>query len=113
MIFPWMFDELSMFAPVKEAAHLLAAHHWPKMYDPEALARCEVPVAAASYIDDMYVDYNLAQETAALIGSAAPGGGRDIRQLVTNEYTHSGLRENGPKFFDDLLAYARNTSPVR
>lgn len=110
MIFPWMFDELSLFAPLKECAEILASTAWPPLYDTAALARCDVPVAAASYLDDMYVDYDLAQETAALIGS---DGGREVRQLITNEYTHSGLRENGAKFFKDLLAYARDETPVR
>jgi len=40
----------------------------------------QVPVACATYLDDMYVDYNLAQETLQGI----PG----VRQWVTNEFKH-------------------------
>jgi hypothetical protein len=40
----------------------------------------QVPVACATYLDDMYVDYNLAQET--LEGAPA------VRQWVTNEFKH-------------------------
>jgi hypothetical protein len=40
----------------------------------------QVPVACATYLDDMYVDYNLAQETLRELPSA--------RQWVTNEFKH-------------------------
>jgi hypothetical protein len=40
----------------------------------------QVPVACATYLDDMYVEYNLAQET--LEGVPA------VRQWVTNEFKH-------------------------
>lgn len=42
--------------------------------------RTQVPVAAATYLDDMYVDYNLAQATL----QGVPG----VRQWVTNEFKH-------------------------
>jgi hypothetical protein len=40
----------------------------------------QVPVACATYLDDMYVDYNLAQDT--LEGVAG------VKQWVTNEFKH-------------------------
>ena len=35
------------------AAQLLAEHPWPRLYDPDRLARNEVPVAATIYVDDV------------------------------------------------------------
>ena len=38
MVFPWMFDEFSALAPLKEAAVILAAKEdWPVLYDRQAL----------------------------------------------------------------------------
>ena len=33
-VFPWMFEDYGMLAPLREAAELLAAHEWPRLYDP-------------------------------------------------------------------------------
>ncbi|SDE41781.1 proline iminopeptidase [Blastococcus fimeti] len=85
MIYPWMFDEIASLRPFAAAAHALAAHaeHTP-LYDPDRLAANEVPVDAAVYFDDMYVDADLSLETAAAVGN--------VRTWVTNEYEHDGLR---------------------
>ena len=57
MIYPWMFDVYPQLKPLKEAAEILAQDEtWPRLYDAERLARNAVPVAAAVYYDDMYVD---------------------------------------------------------
>jgi pimeloyl-ACP methyl ester carboxylesterase len=55
-VYPWMFEELVALAPLREAAEILAAHEWTRLYDPERLAANEVPVAAAVYAEDMYVE---------------------------------------------------------
>ncbi|MGN0112819.1 MAG: proline iminopeptidase, partial [Cellulosimicrobium funkei] len=44
----------------------------------------EVPVEAAVYFDDMFVDAGLSLETAARVGN--------VRTWVTNEFEHDGLR---------------------
>ena len=51
-VFPWMFVDYGALAPLREAAELLAAHEWPRLYDPERLRANEVPVAAAIYAND-------------------------------------------------------------
>ncbi len=85
MIYPWMFDEIASLRPFAAAAQALAEHpeHTP-LYDPARLAANEVPVDAAVYFDDMYVDAELSLETAAAVGN--------VRTWVTNEYEHDGLR---------------------
>ena len=62
MVFPWMFEEFAALQPVKEAAEILAKKaDWPKLYDLETLESNSVPVAGATYYEDMYVDFELAQ----------------------------------------------------
>lgn len=49
----------------------------------------------------MYVDFNLAQETAAKIAGC--------RQWMSNEFQHSGLRDDGATIFEALLAMTRGS----
>ncbi|MDN3311563.1 alpha/beta fold hydrolase [Microbacterium oryzae] len=87
MFFPWMFDEIASLRPFREAAHALAAaDDHPRLYDRARLARNEVPVAAAMYYDDMYVDFHQAEETARFVPNT--------HLWVTNEYEHDGLRQD-------------------
>ncbi len=97
-IFPWMFDAPSL-APLREAAELLAAHDWPRLYDPAALARNEVAAAAAVYAEDPYVERVFSERTAA----AVPG----LRVWLTSEYDHDGLRRDGERVLGRLLDLAR------
>jgi pimeloyl-ACP methyl ester carboxylesterase len=85
MIYPWMFDEIASLRPFGPAAHALAAREdLPAPYDPTRLAANDVPVDAAVYFDDMYVDADLSLATAAAVGN--------VRTWVTNEFEHDGLR---------------------
>ena len=62
MVFPWMFEEFEALRPLKEAADILASKaDWPQLYKVETLSRNSVPVAGATYYEDMYVDFELAQ----------------------------------------------------
>ncbi|MEV7194309.1 alpha/beta fold hydrolase [Streptomyces sp. NPDC093510] len=96
----WMFDSDPALRPLRETADLLAERTaWPRLYDPERLAANEVPVAAAIYHDDMYVDTEHALRTARTI--------RGLRTWVTDEFEHDGLRVSGPRVLDRLLALTR------
>jgi hypothetical protein len=82
MVFPWMFDDFAALAPLKGAAEALAAKEdWPRLYDAAALQEGTVPVASATYFEDMYVDMGCAQVRArparlhAAALSAAPAQG--------------------------------------
>ncbi|GAB2816587.1 alpha/beta fold hydrolase [Actinocorallia aurea] len=87
MIYPWLFEEDSALAPLRAAAHSLASFtDWPPLYDPAALARNTVPVAAAIYADDMYVDREMSLTTAASIAGLTP--------WLTPDHAHDGLRES-------------------
>jgi pimeloyl-ACP methyl ester carboxylesterase len=98
MMFPWMFREIAALRPFAGAADLLAAGEWPALYDPARLAANEVPLVAAVYADDMYVDMGLSLETAAAVGNT--------RTWVTNEYQHDGLRVGGEHVLTRLMDMA-------
>jgi pimeloyl-ACP methyl ester carboxylesterase len=84
MMYPWMFEEIRALRPFRAAVELLAAEtDWSPLYDLAALAANEVPVAAAVYYDDMYVDAHLQLDTIARVGNA--------QAWVTNEYEHDGI----------------------
>jgi pimeloyl-ACP methyl ester carboxylesterase len=88
MMFPWMFREIRSLRPFAAAADLLAAKDdWTPLYDPDRLRGNDVPLVAAVYYDDLYVDAELQLDTLARVGNS--------RAWVTNEYEHDGLR-NGP-----------------
>ena len=99
-IHPWLFDCDPALRPLRETAELLAARtDWQPLYDPARLAANEVPVAAAVYHDDMYVDTAHSLATARAI--------RGLRTWVTDEFEHDGVRAGGPRVLDRLLALAR------
>ena len=98
-VYPWMFEEYGALAPLREAADLLAEHDWPRLYDPARLAANEVPVAAAIYADDMYVERAFSEQTAAAIGG--------LRPWLTNELHHDGLRIEGDRVLGRLIDMVR------
>ncbi|GAA4950009.1 pimeloyl-ACP methyl ester carboxylesterase [Nonomuraea thailandensis] len=98
MIYPWMFEEIRALRPFRGAVELLAERDdWPPLYDLDRLAANDVPVAAAVYFDDMYVDSGLQLDTASRVGNA--------QAWVTNEYEHDGIGEE--------RVFARLTQLVR
>ena len=72
-VFPWMFEDYGWLKPHREAAEILAEHPWPRLYDADGLRRNEVPVAATIYVNDLYVERDFAEETAALIRGIRTG----------------------------------------
>jgi pimeloyl-ACP methyl ester carboxylesterase len=98
-VYPWMFEDYGALAPLREAAEILAAREWPPLYDPDRLAANAVPVAAAIYTDDPYVERTFSEETAAhTLG---------LRAWVTSEYDHNGLRADGERILSRLIDLAR------
>ncbi|KAL0724582.1 hypothetical protein Bca4012_039181 [Brassica carinata] len=105
MIFPRMFDEIHALKPFKAAADLLAKKEdWPPLYDAAKLKTNKVPVAAAVYYEDMYVNFKLVMETASQISG--------IRLWITNEYMHSGLRDAGRQILDHLFGMINGKKPL-
>jgi pimeloyl-ACP methyl ester carboxylesterase len=84
MAFPWMFEQVRLLRPFAAAVHELAARpRWSRLYDLDRLAANEVPLAAAVYYDDMFVDAQLQLDTLSRVGSS--------KAWVTNELEHDGI----------------------
>ncbi|WP_433323030.1 alpha/beta fold hydrolase [Spirillospora sp. CA-294931] len=99
-VYPWMFEQDPNLRPFREAAHLLAGRpEWPVLYDPDRLRSNTVPVAAAIYHGDMYVERGLSIATAEAIGN--------LRPWVTRDHEHDGLRVSEGAVLDHLFAMPR------
>lgn len=97
-----MFDSYDELSELKEVADILAAtDDWPQLYDEAQLAKNEVPVYAAIFVDDMYVDYSYATETAKKIKGA--------KHVVTNTMYHSALRDRGGEVMHQLFYLKEDT----
>jgi hypothetical protein len=106
MVFPFMFDEFARLRSLKGIAYALGEKtDWPRLYCANTLNVNDVPVACASYVEDAFVDWDLANATAAEI--------RGARVWATSEYMHSGVREDGGRILRKLLELARDEDPLR
>jgi len=96
MIYPWMFELFNNLKPLQEAAQLLAEKQdWSNLYDLEVLRNNQVPVAAAIYSEDMYVEMQYSLETAARINK--------LKYWLTSEFEHNGIRMDGDKVLSKLI----------
>ncbi|CAZ83284.1 unnamed protein product [Tuber melanosporum] len=85
MIFPWTFEDHAELSKLHYVAKTLAEYtEWPSLYCEDVLAENRVPVYAATYIDDMYVDCTHARRTAGKI--------RGAKEFVTNALMHNAIR---------------------
>lgn len=98
-VFPWMWQDYAGLRGHREVAELLAEHPWPALYDADRLRRNEVPVSATIYVNDLYVERDFAEETAAAI--------RGLRTWETDEYEHNGLRADGERVLGRLIDLVR------
>ena len=96
MIYPWMFDDDPLLAPLRPVADAVADRsRWPALHDVDRLRRNEVPVAAAVYDTDMYVNRDLSLRTASLIAG--------LRLWHTADHQHDGLRVSDGAVLSHLL----------
>ncbi|MEO0650308.1 MAG: alpha/beta fold hydrolase [Planctomycetota bacterium] len=94
------FEDSDLLRPLLGTAERLAEKDdWPDLYDLERLAANEVPVTAAVYAEDLFVDRDLSLATSDLI--------RGARVWVTNEFEHNGLRADGERVLGRLIAMRR------
>jgi pimeloyl-ACP methyl ester carboxylesterase len=101
MVYPWYFEQDPALEPLQQVAHLLAAKtDWKPLYDSVQLAANSVPVAAAVYRDDIYVDRELSLETAAAV--------RGLQVWETADFHHDGIADDGEAIFGRLLGMVRS-----
>ena len=96
MLYPWMLDEYQSLRSLKGAAQILAEKsNWPMLYSKNALMKNKVPIAAAVYTNDMYVDRDYSIDLANIISN--------ISIWETESFEHNALRSNGKKVLDSLF----------
>ncbi len=101
MVYPWYFDQDPALRPLRTVAQLLAEKNdWTPLYNPERLARNSVPVAAAVYSHDIYVDRELSLETAAAV--------RGLQVWESADFHHDGIADDGEGIFTRLLGMTRS-----
>ncbi|MEU1970279.1 alpha/beta fold hydrolase [Microbacterium sp. NPDC019599] len=79
----WL-DTVPGLQPWREVTLALAEHEWPRLYDAAAIAASGAHGATAVYVNDVYVPFEFAMETAALLPGVTP--------WITSEHEHNGLR---------------------
>ena len=96
-VMPWSVEVDPRLRPLAGTARLLAERtQWGPLYDVASLAQNTVPVAAAVYADDVYVDRDLSLETARRV--------RGLQVWETDAFHHDGIADDGPAILDRLLA---------
>lgn len=96
---PWMFEDDPLLVPFRSAMDLLMEDtEFDPLYDPAQLAANEVPLQAAVYFDDAYVDSGLQLDTLSRMPHT--------HAWVTNEFEHDGL--HGSAVFKRLFEEAKN-----
>ena len=109
-VFPWMWDDYGALRGQRDAAELLAEHPWPRLYDADRLRRNEVPVAATIYVNDLYVERDFAEETAAAIrGHPCVGDGRVRAQRSAGGWRARPGPSDRPRPRARLMAAAKAT----
>lgn len=82
-------QNVSRRALTVEEGHALISHA-------SRLARNEVPLYSATFVDDMYVDFGLAQETARLV--------KNCKQYITNSMYHDAIRRKTNEILEALFS---------
>lgn len=96
MVFDWYTELDPALRPLAGAAETLARRQdWGPLYDLDVLAANTVPVAAAVYRHDVYVDRDLSLRTAARV--------RGLEVWETDAYHHDGIGDDGPAILRRLL----------
>jgi pimeloyl-ACP methyl ester carboxylesterase len=97
MIFPFMFENYPELQKLRHVADILAEYKdWPELYNAVQLAKNEVPVYAASFVDDMYVDFGLVQETLGKV--------KNCKQFITNTMYHNAISSKTDEVLKALFA---------
>ncbi len=117
MVFPWMahgdYAELSGHGMKSLSEALAKKRDWSPLYNKINMRAALIgggaanmppkcKAASATYYDDMYVDFDCAVK---LLGRGAPLDG--VKVWITNQYQHSGLRDDGANILCSLVNMAK------
>ncbi|TQS31371.1 hypothetical protein Golomagni_08351, partial [Golovinomyces magnicellulatus] len=102
MIFPSHFETHPELVTLAEAAQKLAkTSDWSPIYDKAVLAENKVPCYAVSYVDDIFVDYRFAEDTARLV--------KGTKVFATNVIYHNGVRARSDEVLKQIFALREDT----
>ena len=108
MVFPWMAEDYAELngLGLTSVAHAVAnKSDWPRLFDANqmraALGSGKCQVAACIYHEDMYVDFDACMQVTKRGGPL-----EKCKVYVTNEFQHSGLRDDGATIFSKLYRMA-------
>ncbi|MEJ5998461.1 alpha/beta fold hydrolase [Corynebacterium sp. H130] len=94
-IYPWQFEEDPALHKLADSARDLAQRtDWTNLYDLHGLGDTSATVAAAVYLDDIFVPFAYSMATSEMF--------RDARVHVTNKFQHDGLRVDGASIVTEL-----------
>ena len=101
MVYSWMGDDYAWLRELKPVAEKLAQKSdWAPLYDEAALRSGTAPCAALVSYEDIYVERAFSEETAAVLGPRC-------KCWITNEFQHSGLRDQPAVVFERLYKMAK------
>jgi proline iminopeptidase len=93
---PEDFDQVPALRPVRDLAHALhETTQWGPLYDRDQLARNEVPVAAAVYTPDIYVDGELSLTTAGQVSG--------LQVWESPDFHHDGIKDDPETILGELF----------
>ncbi|POH72368.1 alpha/beta fold hydrolase [Arthrobacter glacialis] len=100
-VYPWYFEQDPALVPLGELAEVLAQRieGWGRLYSREQLSNNTVPVAAAVYTNDIYVDREISLATAASV--------KGLQVWESAQFHHDGIADDGEGIFAKLLALVR------
>jgi len=108
MTFPWMvqdFGELRGVGLSRVAHEIANKTDWPSLYDTAQMQNIlrsgKTQAAAAVYVDDMYVDFDCCRKLTTRGGPL-----EGVKVWITNDYQHSGLRDDGANIFKKIHGMA-------
>ena len=97
-----MFNDYDELRPLLETADILAkTEDWPELYNEAQLAKNQIPVYSATYVEDMYVPFDLARDTASRINNC--------KTFVTNVLYHDSLSNKTDQLMKQLFALRDDT----
>lgn len=103
MVYKSMFDDYAELVPLKELAHQLHAKtNWSRLYDPKTLGTLtweKVPVVGATYFYDQFVDFETTMKVKKLVFK----DNGNLKQYITSEFFHNGLRADPEKVLGSLF----------
>ncbi|KAK6197895.1 prolyl aminopeptidase [Scheffersomyces amazonensis] len=100
MVYKSMFEDYVELEPFKSLAYALHTNEkWSKLYDTQILYETKVPIVAATYVYDQYVDFDVTRKVKQEVFK----GNGNLKQFITSEFFHNGVRAGADKVIGSLF----------